>query len=76
MARAGPAGLCIYGTTLINLEPGNHQLWIKIDPAVKKRGLVTQGKRIGVAYAGLWQDKLWRFTLKLSILERVYTQEG
>lgn len=49
--------------TLNGLEPGNDQLWIELDTTVKKRGLITAGTRIGVDYAGVWKDKLWRFTL-------------
>lgn len=51
-------------TTLNGLGPGNDQLWVELDPAVKKRGRVATGKRIGVDYAGPWREKPWRFTLK------------
>ena len=49
----------------LNAKPANRKsgLWIE-DRGIKfKPRQIQRGKRMGVDYAGIWKDKLWRFSL-------------
>jgi DNA-3-methyladenine glycosylase len=60
----GPGLLCramnidrsLNGTDLLGST-----LWIERPPELKRRVRVTRAPRIGVAYAGEWAQRLWRF---------------
>ncbi|MBX4211241.1 MAG: DNA-3-methyladenine glycosylase [Candidatus Yanofskybacteria bacterium] len=46
------------------LPSGNKKLWIEDRKEEVPNSHIKVGKRIGIEYAGDWQHKLWRFTLK------------
>jgi DNA-3-methyladenine glycosylase len=61
----GPGKLCRelkIDRTLNGLAPDNNKLWIEDREVKLKRSEIKKSKRIGVDYAGLWKEKLWRFT--------------
>jgi len=64
---SGPGKLCRefkIDMALNGLSAGNKKLWIEDRKEVVLPAHVKTGKRIGIEYAGDWQHKLWRFTLK------------
>ncbi len=63
----GPGKLCrAFGITraLDNLSSDNTELWIEDRGVCISRSRITASPRVGVAYAGAWARKPWRFILK------------
>ncbi len=68
----GPGKLCRELTITRahnDLSPNNDELWVEDRGVRIPRSHVVAGPRIGVAYAGTWAAKPWRFTLSSDLKE-------